>query len=56
MFVALLSAGNDIILNVKWLDYTDIIEKIVMDGRISMERIDDAVRRVVDMKAKMGPV
>jgi len=54
LFVALLNAGNDIILNVKRLDYIDIIEKAVMDGRISMERIDDAARRVVDMKAKMG--
>ena len=54
LFVALLNAGNDIILNVKRLDYIDIIEKAVNDGRISMERIDDAARRVVDMKAKMG--
>ena len=54
LFVALLNAGNDILLNVKRLDYIDIIEKAVNDGRISMERIDDAARRVIDMKAKMG--
>lgn len=54
LFVALLNAGNDIILNVKRLDYIDIIEKAVNDGRISMEHIDDAARCVVDMKAKMG--
>ncbi len=54
LFVALLNAGNDIILNVKRLDYIDIIEKAVNEGRVSIERIDDAARRVIDMKAKMG--
>lgn len=54
LFVALLNAGNDILLNVKRLDYIDIIEKAVKDGRVSMERIDDAARRVIDMKDKMG--
>ncbi len=54
LFVALLNAGNDILLNVKRLDYIDIIEKAVADGRVSMERIDDAVRRVYEMKVKMG--
>ena len=54
LFVALLNAGNDIILNVKRLDYIDIIEKAVKDGRVSEERIDDAARRVFEMKVKMG--
>ena len=54
LFVALLNAGNDILLNVKRLDYIDIIEKAVKDGRVSMERIDDAARRVYEMKVKMG--
>lgn len=54
LFVALLNAGNDILLNVKRLDYIDIIERAVLDGRIPMERIDDAAGRVVEMKAKMG--
>ncbi len=54
LFVALLNAGNDIILNVKRLDYIDIIEKAVKDGRVSEERIDDAARRVYEMKVKMG--
>ena len=54
LYVALLQAGNDIVLNVKRLDYIDIIEKAVNDGRLSVERIDDAARRVIDMKAKMG--
>ena len=54
LFIALLNAGNDILLNVKRLDYVDIIEKAVNDGRVSIERINDAARRVIDMKAKMG--
>ena len=54
LFIALLNAGNDILLNVKRLDYIDIIEKAVLDGRISMERIDDAARRIIALKAKMG--
>ncbi len=54
LFVALLNAGNDILLNVKRLDYIDIIEKAVADGRVSMERIDDAAGRVIEMKWKMG--
>ncbi len=54
LYVALLQAGNDILLNVKRLDYIDIIEKAVNDGRLTVERIDDAARRVIDMKAKMG--
>lgn len=54
LFVALLNAGNDISLNVTRLDYIDIIEKAVKDGRVSIERIDDAARRVYDMKVKMG--
>lgn len=54
LYVALLNAGNDILLNVKRLDYIDIIEKAVADGRVSMERIDDAARRVFELKVKMG--
>lgn len=54
LYVALLNAGNDILLNVKDFDYIDMIERAVNDGRVSMERIDDAARRVIDMKEKMG--
>ena len=54
LYIALLNAGNDILLHVKRLDYIDIIEKAIEDGRISLERIDDAARRVFDMKVKMG--
>ena len=54
LFVALLNAGNDVLLNVKRLDYVDIIERAVKDGRVSEARIDDACQRILDMKEKMG--
>ncbi len=54
LFVALLNAGNDILLGVRDLNYIDMIEKAVKDGRISEERINDACSRVLDMKEKLG--
>lgn len=54
LFVALLNAGNDIILGVRDYKYIDIIEQAVKDGRIPEERINDACSRVLDMKEKLG--
>lgn len=54
LYVELLNAGNDLLLNVKSYDYIDIVEKAVNDGRISESRIDDACQRVLDMKEKAG--
>lgn len=54
MLVALINAGNDVLLNVKDLDYIDIIEKAVKDGRIAESRIDDACTRILNMKEKLG--
>ncbi len=54
LFVALLNAGNDILLGVRSFEYINIIEKAVKDGRVSEERINDACRRVLDMKEKLG--
>ena len=53
-FIALLNAGNDIVHNVRHLTYIDLVEEAVNEGRISMERIDDACRRVLDLKEKIG--
>lgn len=53
LYVELLRAGNDVLLGVM-PDGIDIVEKAVKDGRLSEERIDDACRRVLDMKEKMG--
>lgn len=54
LYVELLNAGNDMLLNVKSYDYIDIIEKAVKDGRVSESRIDDACERVLNMKEKAG--
>ena len=54
LYVELLNAGSDLLLNVKSYDYIDIVEKAVKDGRISESRIDDACSRVLAMKEKRG--
>ena len=54
LYVALLNAGNDVLLGVTRLDYVDIIEKAVKDGRISEARIDDACARILNVKRKIG--
>ena len=53
VYIAALNAGNDVILGVND-DYIDIIENAVKEGRVSIERIDDACRRVLEMKEKLG--
>ena len=54
LFVELLNAGNDLLLNVKRYDYIDIIERAVNNGRISEDRIDDACSRILRVKEKLG--
>lgn len=54
LFVALLNAGNDVLLSVRRMDYIDIIERAVKDGRVAESRIDDACERVLYMKEKLG--
>lgn len=53
LYVELLKAGNDVLLGVG-IDALDIVEKGVKDGRLSEERIDDACRRILDLKEKLG--
>ena len=53
LIVGLVNAGNDVILGAK-LPSGDIIERAVLDGRIPESRIDDACRRILDMKEKLG--
>ena len=53
LYVELINAGNDILLNVKRYDYVDIIERAVNDGRISEERINDACERVLRVKRRI---
>ena len=54
LYVELLNAGNDILLGAADYDYIDIVEKAVKVGRISESRIDDACRRILTVKEKIG--
>lgn len=57
LYVNLLLAGNDMILGPTFKatdDYIDVVERAVLDGRIPESRIDDACRRVLEMKEKIG--
>lgn len=54
LYVAILNAGVDIVLGVSDIHYIDRVEKAVLEGRIPMERIDDACQRIMDVKEKMG--
>ena len=53
LYVKLLEAGNDMLLGTQ-IDAIDIVEKAVLEGRLSEGRINDAVNRVLDMKEKLG--
>jgi len=47
------NAGNDVML---WpsAKYFDVMERALQDGRISPERLDESVRRVLMLKAALG--
>lgn len=53
LIVLLIQAGIDVIIGSR-LYAADILEKAVADGRIPESRFDDACRRVLDMKEKLG--
>ena len=53
LYAEFLKAGNDVLLGVS-VDAVDLIEKAVLDGRLSEERVNDACRRVLDFKEKLG--
>ncbi len=53
IYIECFNAGNDVILFVRD-DYFEIMEKAVLDGRISMERLDESVQRILDMKEEIG--
>ena len=53
VYIAALNAGNDVLLGVRE-NYIDIIEQAVVEGKVSIERIDDACQRVLSMKEKLG--
>lgn len=49
-----INAGLDIIMNPFGADVVDILVALVEDGEISMERIDDAVSRVLRLKFSLN--
>lgn len=53
IYIECFNAGNDIVLFVHD-DYIDVMEKAVLDGKISMQRLDESVERILDLKEKLG--
>lgn len=49
-----INAGIDMAMEPYDLSYCDLLIELVREGRVSMERIDDAVRRILRMKLRMG--
>lgn len=47
------AAGNDVVLWPK-LEYIDLLEQEIVNGNIPMKRLDDAVRRILALKKKLG--
>jgi beta-N-acetylhexosaminidase len=47
------NAGNDVML---WPgpDYSPVMERAVNEGRVTVERLDESVRRVLTLKARVG--
>ncbi len=54
LYVELLRAGNDMILDPQHLNYIDIVEEAVLRGELPESRIDDACQRILDMKERFG--
>ena len=53
-YAALYNAGNDVILGPDNDNYFELVEAAIANGKLSVERIDDACQRVLDMKEKLG--
>ncbi len=51
--IAAFNAGNDVML---WPGekYFEVVERALNDGRVSEERLDASVRRILEMKARLG--
>ncbi len=53
LYAEFIKAGNDMLLGVG-VDAVDLLEEEVKKGTVSIERIDDAVSRVLKLKEKLG--
>ena len=49
-----INAGIDMTMEPYDLEFTTLLIELVNEGRVSMERIDDAVRRVLRLKYRLG--
>ena len=49
-----INAGIDMSMDPYSLDFCDLLIELVNEGKVSMQRIDDAVRRILRMKWRMG--
>ncbi|MDO5035382.1 MAG: glycoside hydrolase family 3 N-terminal domain-containing protein [Porphyromonas sp.] len=49
-----INAGIDMVMEPYNFDFCELLVGLVNDGEVSMERIDDAVRRVLRMKFRLG--
>ena len=49
-----INAGIDMAMEPYDLSFCDLLMELVREGRVSMSRIDDAVRRILRMKLRMG--
>ena len=49
-----INAGIDMAMEPYNVDFCDLLIELVHEGRVPMQRIDDAVRRVLRMKYRMG--
>jgi len=55
MHLACLNAGNDMLLFVHRLDSVyAYLEQCLADGRLALQRLDEAVRRVLTLKTRIG--
>ena len=53
--VMAMNAGMDMfMITAKWKEFIDHVKKNVQNGRIPVERLDDAVRRILRVKFKFG--
>jgi beta-glucosidase len=49
-----INAGIDMAMEPYALDYCDLLKELVNEGRVPMSRIDDAARRVIRLKYRLG--
>ena len=49
-----INAGIDMSMVPYEVDFCDMLRELVNEGRVSMDRIDDAVRRILRLKVRLG--